>query len=43
MKNTDFNAIEKWIEHESGLYKNKQHITYHTIPYYAISILTDTT
>ena len=43
MKDTDFSVLQKWIEYESGLYTNKEHITYHTIPYYAISILTDTT
>ncbi len=40
---TDFSFLEKWIEFQSDFYQRKQHITYHTIPYYAISILTDTT
>lgn len=40
---TDFSVVQKWIEFQSDLYKRKQQITYHTIPYYGISILTDTT
>ena len=43
LKETDFSVLERWIEFESELYQRREHLTYHTIPYYGISILTDTT
>ena len=43
VRNHDFAKMVPFVEYESQLYKEDKFITYYSDPYYAISILGDTT